>query len=67
MKKYIVKGDVRGIVSEHNKLSAAIRSMKKDERDCANLPGGNSYSDVMIERTDGEELTNSEAEEIFAS
>lgn len=61
--KYIVKGSVRGTISRHTKLSAAIRSMLKDERQCASL-GGGAYSDVSIFREDGEDLSESEIDEI---
>ena len=63
--KYIVKGSVRGTISQHNKLSAAIRSMRRDQRDCQSLPGGNCYSDVEIERADGEPLSDAEHEAIY--
>ncbi len=61
--KYIVTGSVRGTISRHAKLSAAIRSMQKDQRDCRSL-GGGAYSDVSIEREDGEDLSDAEIEEI---
>ncbi len=61
--KYIVTGSVRGTISRHNTLCAAIRSMRKDQRDCRSI-GGGAYSDVSIERADGEDLTDSEIEEI---
>ena len=61
--KYIVKGSVRGTISKHNALSAAIRSMRKDQKQCRKL-GGGAYSDARVQRADGEDLTYSEKEEI---
>lgn len=63
MSKYIVKGSVRGTISRHNTISGAYRSMRKDQKSCARL-GGGAYSDVDIERADGEPLTESEVDEI---
>ena len=62
--RYDVRGSVRGTIStNHRTLSAAVRSMRRDCRQCASL-GGGSYSDVGIERADGEPLTEAEYEEI---
>ena len=62
--RYVVRGSVRGTIStNHRTLSAAVRSMRRDCRQCASL-GGGSYSDAYIERTDGEPLTDAECEEI---
>ena len=62
--RYVVRGSVRGTISaNHRTLSAAVRSMRRDCRQCASL-GGGSYSDAYIERTDGEPLTEAEYEEI---
>ena len=61
---YDVRGSVRGTIStNHRTLSAAVRSMRRDCRQCAGL-GGGSYSDACIERADGEPLTDAEYEEI---
>lgn len=46
--RYIVYGSVRGLVSGHRTQSGAARSAKADRNACANLPGGNSYSDVSV-------------------
>lgn len=62
--RYDVRGSVRGTIStNHRTLSAAVRSMRRDCRQCASI-GGGSYSDACIERTDGEPLTDAEYEEI---
>ena len=62
--RYDVRGSVRGTIStNHRTLSAAVRSMRRDCRQCASL-GGGSYSDASIERSDGEPLTDAEYEEI---
>lgn len=62
--RYDVRGSVRGTIStNHRTLSAAVRSMRRDCRQCAGL-GGGSYSDARIVRTDGEHLTEAECEEI---
>ena len=62
--RYVVRGSVRGTIStNHRTLSAAVRSMRRDCRQCAGL-GGGSYSDACIERADGEPLTDDECEEI---
>ena len=62
--RYDVRGSVRGTIStNHRTLSAAVRSMRRDCRQCAGL-GGGSYSDACIERADGEPLTDVEYEEI---
>lgn len=45
--KYIVKGNVRGLISTHRKLSAAIKSLLKDKKECSSL-GGGAYSDVNV-------------------
>ena len=62
--RYTVRGSVRGTIStNHRTLSAAVRSMRRDCRQCASL-GGGSYSDACVERSDGEPLTEAEYEEI---
>ena len=62
--RYVVRGSVRGTIStNHRTLSGAVRSMRRDCRQCADL-GGGSYSDACIERSDGEPLTEAECEEI---
>ena len=44
---YAVVGPVRGEISRHLKLSAAVRAMYSDRRGCKSL-GGGSYSDVRV-------------------
>ena len=62
--RYTVRGSVRGTIStNHRTLSAAVRSMRRDCRQCASL-GGGSYSDASIERSDGEPLTEAELDMI---
>lgn len=62
--KYSVEGSIRGVISRHRKLSAAVKSMRKDHGDCYAL-GGGAYSDVDIVRLDGEPLSDEELEEIL--
>lgn len=45
--KYIVYGSVRGLVSEHRTLAAALKAAGKDRRDCRSC-GGGAYSDVRV-------------------
>lgn len=45
--KYIVEGFVRGRISEHRVLNAAVKSMVKDQKSCSSL-GGGVYSDAMV-------------------
>lgn len=45
--KYIVKGNVRGLISTHRKFSAAVKSLLKDNKECSEL-GGGAYSDANI-------------------
>ena len=62
--RYVVRGSVRGTIStNHRTLSAAVRSMLRDCRQCSSL-GGGSYSDARIERSDGEPLTDDELDAI---
>lgn len=62
--RYDVRGSVRGTISaNHRTLSGAVRSMRRDCRQCARLAGG-SYSDAQIERSDGEPLTDDELDTI---
>lgn len=61
--KYNVIGSVRGLVSRHSSLQAAIRSMEQDQKSCKRL-GGGAYSDVRIERADGVALSDAELEQI---
>ena len=62
--RYDVRGSVRGTIStNHRTLSGAVRSMRRDCRQCASL-GGGSYSDARIERSDGEPLTDAELDMI---
>jgi len=63
--KYIVTGSVRGEISQHNKLSAAIRSLSRDRNACANMPGGNSHSDCEILHANGSPLSEDEHEEVM--
>jgi len=44
---YVVKGKVRGEISRHLKLSAAVRAMARDHRICNEL-GGGAYSDARV-------------------
>jgi hypothetical protein len=44
---YIVKGSVRGKISNHKKLHSAITSLLRDRKECASL-GNGSYSDAEI-------------------
>lgn len=44
---YTVEGSVRGIISRHRTLSAACRSLLRDQRQCSGL-GGGSYSDAAV-------------------
>ena len=59
---YIVRGAVRGVISQHLTFGAAIRSLQKDQRECGNL-GGGAYSDAEIERADGYPLTDDQHDE----
>ena len=62
--RYDVRGSVRGTIStNHRTLSAAVRSMRRDWRQCSSL-GGGSYSDACIERADGEPMTEAELDTI---
>ena len=63
--KYIVSGSVRGTISQHNTISGAYRSMRRDQKSCKRL-GGGAYSDVSISRADGSDLSEDESEEIGA-
>lgn len=47
-KTYRVAGEVRGVISYHRSLGAAIRSLLKDQRGCDSL-GGGAYSDCWIQ------------------
>lgn len=62
--RYIVRGSVRGTISRHNKLSAAIRSLRADQKRCESLRGGAYYSDCKILRGDGEPLSEDEQNEV---
>ena len=44
---YVVNGAVRGEISRHIKLSAAVRAMARDHRACKGL-GGGAYSDARV-------------------
>lgn len=46
---YRVHGSVRGTVSRHRTLAAAVRGAAKDRRACRRL-GGGAYSDVQVQR-----------------
>jgi hypothetical protein len=54
---YVVAGPVRGQVYSGHSLSAAVRAVRIDRRQCASL-GGGSYSDATIE-LDGREMRES--------
>jgi hypothetical protein len=60
-KTYIVKGPVRGTISSHRTLNAAIRSLLKDRRGCRKQGG---YSDAVIIRADGQPLSAHEIEQL---
>jgi hypothetical protein len=67
MTLYTTKGYVRSDCGHrHKTIGAAWRCMKKDGRDCAGLPGGNSYSDRYVARVDGEPLTEADERELDA-
>jgi len=52
-KIYTTWGSVRGCCGHrHRTLKAAKRCLEKDQRACANLPGGNAYSDRHIRIAD---------------
>lgn len=50
--QYIVYGSVRGLVSEHRKVEAALRSARRDQAGCASQGG---YSDAYVYRWDASE------------
>ena len=54
---YVVAGQVRGQIYSGHSLSAAVRAVRIDRRQCASL-GGGSYSDVSIS-VDGREMRES--------
>lgn len=61
--RYTTRGSVRGTCGhEHVTLRAAARCADRDQSDCASLPGGHSYSDRQVERTDGAPLSPDERE-----
>lgn len=43
--RYLVIGEIRGEVSRHRSLNAAIRSLKRDQDGCVSQGG---YSDCII-------------------
>ena len=45
--QYVVEGDVRGFISRHRSLDAAVKSLRRDQFACASL-GGGAYSDAVI-------------------
>jgi hypothetical protein len=45
--RYIVRGNVRGLISRHRTESAARKSAARDARACASL-GGGAYSDARV-------------------
>ena len=53
--RYIVYGDVRGLVSKHRLLQAAQRAREQDQAACHALPGGNAYSDAYVYCWDDED------------
>ena len=63
---YTLEGNVRGRCGHsHRTLSGAVRCLKQDRKGCA---GQGGYSDLVIVRIDGEELTEGEyyaIDEIF--
>lgn len=62
---YVVRGDVRGTLSRHRTLNAAVASLRRDQRVCQSL-GGGAYSDCEIEHEDGSPLTEEESEAIYS-
>ena len=46
--RYIVFGAVRGLVSRHRTASGAEKSARADRAACKRLPGGKSFSDVVV-------------------
>jgi hypothetical protein len=50
--KYTVKGDVRGTISTHRTLAAAIKSADRDRKAISRMDSGGSltrsYSDVYV-------------------
>lgn len=48
---YEARGSVRGACGhKHQSEKAAHACAQKDQRDCARLPGGNSYSDRVAQK-----------------
>jgi len=62
---YTATGRVRGSCGHaHRTPDAAAACADRDRRECRALPGGNSYSDRHVARTDGEPLTDTEHDAI---
>ena len=65
MKTYHADGSVRGSCGhKHSTIGAAYQCVLRDRNSCAALPGGNSYSDREVCRTDDEALSENEAIEL---
>ena len=55
---YTASGPVRGDCGHrHRTPEAAGACLGRDARACASLPGGRSYSDREVRRSDGEYMT----------
>ncbi len=62
MTTYTTEGSVRGCCGhKHRTIEAAIRCIKRDQAGCSSQGG---YSDRSVVRVDGEDLTDSEKEDI---
>jgi hypothetical protein len=60
--KYFVRGKIRGTVSKHKTLYAAIKSLRRDQEGCRRQGG---YSDCKITDADGRPLLWEEMLEIL--
>jgi hypothetical protein len=62
---YTTIGSVRGSCDhKHKSLATAWKCVRKDQRACAGLPGGNSYSDRQVKAV-GRDLTEQELDELY--
>ena len=63
--RYFCNGDVRSDCGHaHRSIGAALACLQRDQRACGGLPGGSSYSDRHVVRTDGEPLSEAELVEL---
>lgn len=63
---YTSRGSVRGGCGhKHKTIAGAVECQTRDAVQCARLPGGKSYSDRHVERTDGTPLTDAECDAIW--